>query len=175
MVDKYAEWGIKYVLIVGSHDSIPMRYCYPDPQTHNIYDWKVPTEYYYADLTGDWDTEGDGFYGESGNDDADYYPEVYVGRIPMDEKEDIQNFCTKTMLFEKDNGGWKQKALLLGAKSVYDGGCSDRFMEKLKRDILIQIGKIVSIIIPFYNKSLIFFFFPFYHIGGAERVHATWR
>ncbi len=136
LIDKYAEWGIKYVLLVGSHHSIPMRYCYPDPENHDSYDWKIPTDHYYADLTGDWDTDGDGFYGERRDDDSDYYPELYVGRIPLDDRVGIQNFCTKTMLFEQDDSGWKQKALLLGAKTVPFDDCSDRFMEKLKRDIL---------------------------------------
>ena len=53
----YQIWGINYVLIVGDHETIPMRYCYPDPENHNfdIYSWsnggEVPTDYYYADLS----------------------------------------------------------------------------------------------------------------------------
>ena len=148
LIDKYAEWGIKYVLLVGSHNSIPMRYCYPDPTVHeDNSNWKVPTDYYYADLTGDWDSDGDGFYGEMLNhstgkydDDVDFYPEVYVGRIPVDDHESIQNICTKTMLFEQDDGGWKQKALLLGAKTFNEGGCGDSLMEKIKLDILQPKG-----------------------------------
>jgi parallel beta-helix repeat protein len=132
LIDKYTEWGIKYVLIIGSHQSIPMRYCYPDPNNHNSGDWKIPTDHYYADLTGDWDADGDGFYGERNEDDVDFYPE--------DDQDNIQNICTKTMIFEQDNGEWKQRALLLGAKTVIDGGCSDRYMEKLKRDIFQPRG-----------------------------------
>lgn len=33
-------------------------------------------------------------------------------------------------------------------------------------------GKLIGSLLPLRNPSGIFFFFPFYHIGGAERVHA---
>ncbi|GAH78197.1 unnamed protein product, partial [marine sediment metagenome] len=90
LIDKYAAWGIKYVLIVGPHTTgtastnIPMRICYPDPTDHTT-DYAVPTDYYYAELTGNWDSDGDGWYGEYGQDNPDYYPEVYVGRWLTDD------------------------------------------------------------------------------------------
>ena len=73
----YLNWGIQFVLIVGSHATIPMRYCYPNPTNHrfDIFDWtsgEVPTDYYYADLSysdsESWDYDGDGYYGEYGQD-----------------------------------------------------------------------------------------------------------
>jgi|ERR1039457_5327947 glycosyltransferase involved in cell wall biosynthesis len=39
-------------------------------------------------------------------------------------------------------------------------------------NIPIQLGIVISRLIPFKTKSAFFFFFPFYHTGGAERVHA---
>jgi hypothetical protein len=113
----YASWGITHVLIVGSHSSIPMRTCWPDPTVHtadNIHD--IPTDYYYADLTGFWDSDGDGFYGERGQDNVDFTPEVYVGRIPIDTGATVQNICLKIKNFELASySGWKKNALLLGA------------------------------------------------------------
>lgn len=92
--DKYLEYGIEYVLLIGNPDpddpsnasdsvgSVPMKFCWPD---NNYGDKKAPTDQYYADLTGDWDISGDGIYGgwddEEGIDLANI--EVYVGRIPM--------------------------------------------------------------------------------------------
>ena len=55
--DKYLEWGIQYVLIVGSDSLIPMRDCYADSSNHG-YSGITPTDYYYADLTSDWDADG---------------------------------------------------------------------------------------------------------------------
>ncbi len=30
----YTVWGIEYVLMVGNSETVPMRYCYPDPSNH---------------------------------------------------------------------------------------------------------------------------------------------
>jgi hypothetical protein len=120
----YETWGINFVLIVGNHATIPMRYCYPDPTNHrfDIFDitsGEVPTDYYYADLSSSdadsWDLDGDGYYGEYNQDLPDFYPEVYVGRIPTNVKSRITYTLDKLVTFEQDTGGWKQNALNAGA------------------------------------------------------------
>ena len=92
----YEIWDIKFLLIVGDIDTIPMRYCYYDPSNHdnssnNIYRGDVPTDYYYADLTlpdiESWDLDGDGFYGEYRQDLPDFEAEIFVGRIPTNNPE----------------------------------------------------------------------------------------
>ena len=117
----YASWGIKYVLIVGTHSTIPMRTCYPDPNNHandGIHD--IPTDYYYADLTGSWDSDGDGFYGEKGHDSVDLTPEVWVGRIPVDVGTTVTSILNKIQSFEGTSySGWKKNAMLLGAVYSY--------------------------------------------------------
>ncbi len=37
---------------------------------------------------------------------------------------------------------------------------------------LVAIGKAIGTILPVSNPSSLFFFFPFQHVGGAEKVHA---
>jgi len=120
----YAEWGINYVLIVGNYEKIPMRYCYPDPNNHrfDIFDYtagEVPTDYYYADLSNadfvSWDSDGDGYYGEFGQDAPDFVPEVAVGRIPTNNAARITYTLDKTIAFEQDTSDWKTNALNAGA------------------------------------------------------------
>jgi hypothetical protein len=120
----YMDWGIEYLLIVADHDTIPMRYCYPDPTNHrfDIFDitsGEVPTDYYYADLSSSdsdsWDLDGDGYFGEYGEDLPDFSPEVYVGRIPTSVKSKITYTLDKLVNFEQDTGDWKQNALHAGA------------------------------------------------------------
>ena len=146
LIAKYASWGIKYVLIVGTHLSIPMRICYPDPTNHNpdgTHD--IPTDYYYADLTGNWDSDGDGFYGERGNDSVDFVPEVFVGRIPTDGPTAVSNILLKIQQFEQTQyNTWKKNAMLLGAVYSYaneDNNPNPRWdgadlMEQCKNNIL---------------------------------------
>jgi hypothetical protein len=125
----YQDWGIFYVLIVGDHETIPMRYCYPDPNNHNfdIYSWsnggEVPTDYYYADLSysdsESWDSDGDGYYGEFNEDNPDFKAEIYVGRIPTSVPEKIIYSLNKIVSFEQDTEEWKNNALHAGSMLFY--------------------------------------------------------
>jgi len=121
LVANYVNWGTKYVLIVGSHSSIPMRTCYPNPSMHvndGVHD--IPTDYYYADLTGNWDSDGDSFYGEYGQDSVDFTPEVWVGRLPVDVGSTVSSITLKWTNFEiTAYTGWKRNAMLLGAVYSY--------------------------------------------------------
>ena len=120
LIDKYIDWGIEYVLLVGDIDVIPMRHCFPDPSNHDPSSrYCPPTDHYYADLTGNWDSDGDGYYGEYGEDAVDFYPEVYVGRIPWNTAIIVSGICQKLVNFEGDTSGWKNRALLLAAVSNY--------------------------------------------------------
>jgi hypothetical protein len=122
----YGQWGIEYLLIVGDIGTIPMRVCYPDANVHTYNPgdpWNpgggVPTDYYYADLSysdeSSWDSDGDGFYGEYGQDSPDFMPEIYVGRIPTGDTSRITYTLNKLVAFEQDTGDWKNQALHAGA------------------------------------------------------------
>ena len=111
LIDNYASWGIEFVLIVGSHNTIPMRYCIKSSTNEDA----IPTDYYYADLTGNWDADGDRIFGEQYEDDPDFIADVFVGRIPFDSNEIVQKICKKTIDFEQDDSSWKNNVLLLGA------------------------------------------------------------
>jgi len=111
LIDNYQSWGIEYVLIVGNHNDIPMRYCFGPASNYNA----IPTDFYYADLTGNWDSDRDGIYGEENDDSPDFNPELYVGRIPFNDTDIVKNICQKTINFEQNTESWKKKTLLLGA------------------------------------------------------------
>jgi len=128
----YGPWGIEYVLLVGDYATVPMRYCYPDSTNHlngagNPAAWPwagdVPTDYYYADLSSpdtlSWDSDGDGFRGECGQDSPDFLAEVYVGRIPTNNTTRITYTLNKMVSFEQDTGPWKNQALHAAAIAYY--------------------------------------------------------
>ncbi len=147
--DNYVTMGIDYVLLVGTHASVPMRTCYVEtfnllaPPTPNY----IETDYYYSDLSGAWDLNSDGVYGQPGIDDqaggVDYFPEVYVGRIPSDNAAEVSGICQRIVNYSQDSGAWKHQALLLGAVTnyflEYPGilpAYGSAFMEKVKNEIL---------------------------------------
>ncbi len=48
-----------------------------------------------------------------------------------------------------------------------------RLSRTLPVRLLIALSQAVGYCLPFYNRSSLFFFFPFLHVGGAERVHGA--
>jgi hypothetical protein len=66
LINNYVPLGIHYVLLIGNPDpttgDVPMKMCWPN---RTSYIWQEsPTDYFYADLTGNWDLDGDGSFGE---------------------------------------------------------------------------------------------------------------
>jgi hypothetical protein len=111
----------EFVLLVGSMDTIPMRIAYPDPNDH----FDVPTDFYYEELTGNWDADGDGFFGEYGEDMSqeteDYSVELYVARIPWDAVEQIQAILYTIIRYEEDTSPRMNRAI--GAAGMVEIPC----------------------------------------------------
>ena len=83
----YIGLSIRYVLLIGNPNpttgDVPMKMCYPQNADPNYPD--CPTDFYYAELTSNWNSDGDGMYGEFDDDFSGNPPraaEVAVGRIP---------------------------------------------------------------------------------------------
>lgn len=117
--------GVDYVLLGGDEEIIPIRYAY-----HRNSD-EMPTkdllqicDLYYADLTGDWDADGDGLYGEPLDDEPDLVPEIRVGRVPANTAEEVQRFVTKLIAYEQNPGGgeydYLQRSLFIAADQMRD-------------------------------------------------------
>ena len=92
---KFADNGLKYVILAGDVQHVPCRYGYFD-----YYDADVPVDLYFSDLDGDWDANGNNQYGEMTGDSVDLYADIYVGRLPFDDAADIANFLAKDTLYE---------------------------------------------------------------------------
>ncbi len=101
---------VNYLLIVGSMSGIPMILMHPDPLFHQEYE--IYSDYYYAEISGDFDSDGDGFFGEWGEDDYDLNPEYRVGRIPLDEAERIEKVVSVTINFEEGLLGHYEHVML---------------------------------------------------------------
>ena len=142
MIKTYYETeNIRWVLLAGDaqSDLVPIRYVYnPDVQRWGGAPIEVDgdelykaTDFYYADLTGDWDTDGDwisGNWGEApkdntnGEDEIEWTPEVYVGRLPASTAEELEIMVNKTLKYEisPEIGDWMNQMLLAGAVSDTD-------------------------------------------------------
>jgi hypothetical protein len=152
----YISDNIEYVLLIGDPRTdtgeIPMKILWPEHR-----EWigteDVPSDLYYADLTGNWDLDGDGDYGEweddFGTGGVDRHSEVMVGRIPCyksgtgrlpyaESVKDLDEILEKTIDYEeKTLSGqsleWRKSVLL--AMNLGVGSCL--LGEAIKDDILV--------------------------------------
>lgn len=124
----YLEWGLKYLLIVGSYHSVPMCYMYPklgekrDENGLSRPIGRTPTDFYYSELDSDWDANGDGLPGEFDEDTKyvkDFYPDLFVGRIPFDKVSKIQKVLDSDISYETNSETFRKDALLVGAMLYY--------------------------------------------------------
>lgn len=108
LINNYIPLGIKWVLLIGNPDpddpaepadavgDVPMKMCWPrrGATWYPNYD-DSPTDHFYANLTGNWDLDGDAFYGEgisitnSTTPDPAIDPETFsvrwIGQIEADD------------------------------------------------------------------------------------------
>lgn len=125
LADNYAALGIEYVLLIGNphpgNGDVPMKMCYPNiGGTVPTNGDSAPTDFYYAELTGNWDLNDDGIYGEwskdSGPGGIEALSELYVGRIPVYEMDystlDAILFKTIKYLMPDENTDWRHSVLL---------------------------------------------------------------
>jgi len=141
LINNYITYGINNVLLIGDPDpddptiadsvgDVPMKMVWPTtPQGY----LEAPTDYFYADLTGNWNLDGDTKFGEWYGDydgvsgGVDFAPEVYVGRIPVYDADyaTLDAILGKIMDYEMEvNPTWRSTALLpmsFGIAPAYDG------------------------------------------------------
>ena len=143
MIKEYHEnENIQWVLLAGDveEDLIPIRYSYnpdtiviseysdiPISEYSNWNEYLKPTDFYYSALSGTWDDDGDGKWGENpennenGIDEIIWSPDVYVGRLPASNANELQIMVNKTLKYESnpENGTWMNQMLLAGGVSSY--------------------------------------------------------
>jgi len=158
----YEKENIQWVLLAGDaqDDLIPIRKVYnPDVvrwgegRTETVGgEYYKPTDFYYADLTSSWDNDGfdnkgDGNWGEApqdtnhGLDEISWIPEVYVGRFPANDANELEIMVNKTLKYETNPsiGNWTNRMLLAGGISDFPvGGDADGEYESLLTNYIIQ-------------------------------------
>jgi hypothetical protein len=118
----WKEHKVRYVLLVGDADILPVRYMVLDRVTPAAFDYAFyPSDLYYADVAKrdgsfeDWNARKDGFHagyfgevrGEKNKsdpinfDEIDYRPELALGRWPVDSEHEVATVAEKTMAYER--------------------------------------------------------------------------
>ncbi|UCE08620.1 MAG: hypothetical protein JSW07_11605, partial [bacterium] len=99
----YENWGTIWILLGGDTNIVPHRTTFAmdcefgaDPRENEI-----PCDLYYADLDGTWNDDGDDIYGEI-SDNVNLYPELFVGRAPVEDAAEADIFVNKIISYEKN-------------------------------------------------------------------------
>lgn len=102
ITDAYLHWGTEWVLLGGDVETVPARGVYA--QVGTIVEKFLPTDLYYACLDGPWDGNRNGIWGEPidghAAKDIDLVPEVFVGRAPVSNRLEAENFVEKIIQYE---------------------------------------------------------------------------
>ena len=93
--DIYTCKNVKYVLLGGGYSLLPVVKIYAKRGQE-----PVASDLYYSNLDGDFDSNGNGIYGEV-DDNVDYYPDLYIGRFPGNGREEMNAIIEKTMAYYK--------------------------------------------------------------------------
>ncbi|HHS50589.1 MAG TPA: hypothetical protein ENN07_05685 [candidate division Zixibacteria bacterium] len=131
IVDAYEKWGISGVFLAGEIEALPVRYRYGQMA---IPTWaEVPSDLYFAVMDGDWNADGDGYFGEDNEDD--YLPELMVGRFQLESLEEAEAYVRKLRAHRRElDRDFTRKWLFACASLSHTG--SDRMGQSICDSII---------------------------------------
>jgi len=145
--DYYTNHGTQFVCLIGTGAMLPMRSCY-DPSFDVLEgNHLVPTDNYYACLDGNWNADGDQYWGES-TDGVDYLYDVYVGRIQVDNATWLANVTDKTECYEGSGLSSETNPYDYLNKTLLGGGWLDASTNEM---VLMQTIESSYLNSPFYT------------------------
>jgi hypothetical protein len=99
----YPDSGLKWLLLGGDVGIVPLRYAYAMTCSASVEprEDSLPCDLYYSDLTGDWDRNGNGLFGEVA-DSVSLFPDIYVGRAPANNPAQARVFVNKVLTYERN-------------------------------------------------------------------------
>jgi len=116
----YQNFGTEYVLLGGDVEIVPHRGFWIN--TSNAEDYDIPADLYYAalDRVGsgsgpDWNVNNNNKWGETS--EADYFAEVYIGRISADNTTEFFNALQKQLMYQQTPvANDIEKAIMVGER-----------------------------------------------------------
>jgi hypothetical protein len=98
IIDIYEQYAtLEYVALGGDDEILEHRgLSFTGSET----DHDIAADLYFAALDGNWNNNGNSWYGEPGEDDL--VAELAVGRFPVDSPTEITNIVNKTLMYSRE-------------------------------------------------------------------------
>lgn len=129
--------GLDYVLLGGDTGLVPFRYAFAMESQAGFHSREdsLPCDLYFSDLDGDWDANQNSIFGEL-EDDVDLYPDVWVGRVTVDDASEAQAWYDKLVAYEDCLQDEHLQEVLFLAEVLWnnpftDGGVSKNLIQEL--------------------------------------------
>jgi len=133
-------WGISHVLLVGGRKGqsntwhFPVRYSYVVPPDEQEYpEQRFLADLYFADIYNSsggfssWDSNNDdqfSVWNDTYQEEMDLYPDVYLGRIPCRNRNEVNIMVDKIINYEakRADESWFKNLLLIAGDSYVNEG-----------------------------------------------------
>lgn len=118
--DVYVDWGIQWLLLGGDENIVPDRIAWAMDCEAGFYpnENDLSADLYYAALEGDWDANSNSIFGEV-DDDVDLSPDIIVGRAPVQNATEAEDFVNKILTYEKNPDVTYQTSVLFYAEILW--------------------------------------------------------
>jgi hypothetical protein len=115
----YDMYGVQSMMLVAPGGDRTIRHLFwrNTNEFPDIIHLQIGNCLYYGELSRtyeDWDTDGDGVFGERNHDNPDFWNEVIVGILPAQSPEEFQIYVDKLIDYEQ-NGSGGQEAYVVTA------------------------------------------------------------
>lgn len=137
----YENWNTEYVLLGGDGNDgglgriVPARGMWATAEGYTTLNLKA--DLYYANLDGSFNFDNDKRWGEIGDGpgggEVDLYSELFVGRAPVMDGEELHNFVRKTIAYETDDytEPWYTRAHFVG-EFLWTNTWGGTYMDEVK-------------------------------------------
>jgi hypothetical protein len=124
IIDAYENWGTNWILLGGDTGVISSRQVYAMDCEMGPDGNRIRSDLYYSDLDGDWNANGVLPYGEVA-DNVDMYPDVIVGRAPVENATGAQVFVAKVLTYEQNPPSDYALEMLMAGEILWDDPYTD--------------------------------------------------
>ena len=120
IIQEYQNNGITMVVLGGDVSIVPYRGFYCHVQSSSVYESNdIPADLYYAGLDGTWNDNGNGRYGEPGEDDL--LPEIGVSRMSFINIPELNNIVHKSLTYQQTPVLGEFHKVVFGGEWLYSG------------------------------------------------------